>query len=286
VIAQGPFGQSAIKGRFFFLAAAVPTRRARLSLSASIAIHGFLILGIGFVAAAPALLPLDPPVLELILAPLPQESTEDALALAQHNLAGGGTITHLARTIAEPPVTLTKPPAKHDETASVNHLIALMQQTAPYLPSNTAQRVEAAQQTRALVTRYRGEIESLEDASTRLARQSFVSASTRQSEYAAYMVRWREQVEDVGNHHAPEWLGRSDHTGEVLLAVAIKPDGALHSVRVLNSSGNPTIDAMAMRIARLAAPFEVLPEEIRRHTDVLHITRTWQFLPGGQTLAR
>ena len=161
-----------------------------------------------------------------------------------------------------------------------------MQQTAPYLPSNTAQRVEAAQQTRALVTRYRGEIESLEDASTRLARQSFVSASTRQSEYAAYMARWREQVENVGNYHAPEWLGRSDHIGEVLLAVAIKPDGALHSVRVLNSSGNPTIDTMAMRIARLAAPFEVLPEEIRRHTDVLHITRTWQFLPGGQTLAR
>jgi len=36
---------------------------------------------------------------------------------------------------------------------------------------------------------------------------------------------------------------------------------------------------------RLATPFERFPENIRRDTDILHITRTWTFTRTEQVVA-
>ena len=50
---------------------------------------------------------------------------------------------------------------------------------------------------------------------------------------------------------------------------------------MIRSSGSRLLDDAALRIARLAEPYPPLPrtdEEI----DVLHVTRTWNFLPGGE----
>src|SRR3546814_960331 len=40
-------------------------------------------------------------------------------------------------------------------------------------------------------------------------------------------------------------------------------------------------DAAAMRIAKLAEPYPPLPKT-DENIDVLHVTRTWNFLPGGE----
>ena len=40
-------------------------------------------------------------------------------------------------------------------------------------------------------------------------------------------------------------------------------------------------DDAAVRIVRLAGPYAPFPEDIRRETDILHITRTWQFINSG-----
>ena len=69
--------------------------------------------------------------------------------------------------------------------------------------------------------------------------------------------------------------------GEVLLAVSVEANGHVHSVKVLNSSGETPLDQAAQQIARLAGPFEPLPMAIREEVDVLHITRTWRFTATG-----
>jgi len=46
---------------------------------------------------------------------------------------------------------------------------------------------------------------------------------------------------------------------------------------VERSSGNRVLDAAAMRIVRLAAPYAPLTPDIRKDTDILVITRTWTF---------
>ena len=59
--------------------------------------------------------------------------------------------------------------------------------------------------------------------------------------------------------------------------VAIRPDGSLKEVELLESSGHPVLDDAALRIVKLAAPFAPFPDELRKSTDVLEIIRTWQF---------
>jgi len=48
----------------------------------------------------------------------------------------------------------------------------------------------------------------------------------------------------------------------------------------VRSSGKKLLDDAASRIVELAAPFQPFPPEIRKETDLLHITRTWQFNAG------
>jgi protein TonB len=56
-------------------------------------------------------------------------------------------------------------------------------------------------------------------------------------------------------------------------------------VQVERSSGHKLLDQAAVRIVRLAAPYERFPENVRRDTDIIHITRTWTFTRGDQVIA-
>lgn len=111
-------------------------------------------------------------------------------------------------------------------------------------------------------------------------RRKFVSASTREYRYASYMEAWRAKVERVGNLNYPEEARRQGLHGNLILDVALNPDGSVNEITIRRSSGNRVLDEAAIRIVNLAAPFAPFPEDIRRETDILHITRTWQFLHG------
>ena len=131
-----------------------------------------------------------------------------------------------------------------------------------------------------LIQHYHDEIDSLQASLDRLDREVFVSASKIPDDYSIWMDHWRQKVEAVGNQYAQQ----QDLThlyGEVLLAVSVEANGHVHSVKVLNSSGETPLDQAAQHIARLAGPFEPLPMAIREEVDVLHITRTWRFTATG-----
>ncbi|MDH5406998.1 MAG: TonB family protein [Gammaproteobacteria bacterium] len=97
--------------------------------------------------------------------------------------------------------------------------------------------------------------------------------------YARYRDTWRAQIELTANMIFKR-NGISKY-GKVLLDVAINPDGSLHSTRILRSSGNKTIDKAIKLIARISSPFQPLPPEILKDTDVLHIPMEWRFQKSG-----
>ena len=143
-----------------------------------------------------------------------------------------------------------------------------------------AAQVNSVNAEQPLIKRYRNEIDSLQASLDRLNREIFVSASEMPDDYSAWMNRWRQRVEGVGNQYAQQ----KDLThlfGEVLLAVSVEANGHVHSVKVLNSSGKAALDEAAQHIARLAGPFDPLPSAVREEVDVLHITRTWRFTATG-----
>ena len=105
-------------------------------------------------------------------------------------------------------------------------------------------------------------------------------ASTQEYAYAAYLRQWVDRVERVGNLNYPDEARRRQLAGELVISVAIRRDGSVERADIIRSSGTPLLDDAALNIARLAEPYPPLPAT-GDEVDVLHVTRTWNFLPGG-----
>ena len=109
-------------------------------------------------------------------------------------------------------------------------------------------------------------------------RRDFISASTREYKYASYMEAWRAKVERIGNINYPDEARRNKLSGILRMTVALNADGTINEITVDKSSGHQVLDEAAIHIVRLASPYAVFPENIRKDVDILHITRTWKFL--------
>ena len=138
----------------------------------------------------------------------------------------------------------------------------------------------------ARIARLAAEVDNALSEYARRPRKTFVTARARKSVAAAYMHGWVESVEHIGNINYPETARRRGLSGALVLVVGIRADGTLHEVRVRASSGQPVLDAAARRIVRLAAPFEPFPDALRAETDILYITRTWEFTSGDRLNTR
>jgi len=112
-------------------------------------------------------------------------------------------------------------------------------------------------------------------------KRKFISASTREYKYAAYMEAWRAKVERVGNLNYPDSARKNKLTGSLILDVALNADGSVNQINVRRSSGSKILDDAAIRIVDLSSPFAPFPDNIKAETDILHITRTWQFLDNN-----
>lgn len=115
-----------------------------------------------------------------------------------------------------------------------------------------------------------------------MPRERHISARTQEFKYANYMIAWVKKVERVGNLNYPDEARKKNLTGRLILDVSLNPDGEVTAIDFLKRSGHDVLDQAAERIVRAAAPFAPFPADIRKETDVLHITRTWHFLTGNR----
>ena len=113
-------------------------------------------------------------------------------------------------------------------------------------------------------------------------RRKYITANNKDHRFASYMEAWRAKVERVGNINYPYEARKKHLSGKLLLDVAILPDGMVQQITIRRSSGKKILDEAAVRIVELAAPFAPLPESITREVDILHITRTWNFVNDSQ----
>lgn len=130
------------------------------------------------------------------------------------------------------------------------------------------------------------EIERRLEAKAKRPHRKFISASTREYKYAAYMESWRAKVERIGNINYPEVARKKGLSGTLILDVALNPDGTINDIVIKKTSGFIELDKAALDIVRLASPFAAFPEDIRDEVDILHITRTWKFLHNQKFSAR
>ena len=137
---------------------------------------------------------------------------------------------------------------------------------------------QAGPQTTAMELSLRAELPNgADDARTLLA-----TPSTRQSGLAEYLDGWRQRVERIGTANYPTELLGDPNAGRPTLEVVISKDGELVDIIVRRPSGDPALDQAALKILRLAAPFEPLPQVIRKDYDVLRFAYEWDFFDNAR----
>jgi periplasmic protein TonB len=111
--------------------------------------------------------------------------------------------------------------------------------------------------------------------------QLWIAADTRESDVAVYLDSWRRKIERVGTMNFPDVARRQKLTGTPVIEVTIGSDGKLLQTVVRRSSGHAEIDEAAMRILKLAAPYDPFPGDLSAKHDEIRIAYEWQFLGGS-----
>jgi protein TonB len=278
-------------------AASLGTERFILTVVFSAIVHGVLLLGIGF--AAPLGAPSAPTLDVILVATAMRDAPDQADFLANANQQGGGDLDKAARPTA-PATSPDMRPDQGDAEAAreAGAPSSQPQRTTPVLvtgaQSDRAVALETNPATQDALLPDAPELSEREREQARLAaeiddalqayakrpRRKFISAQTREYAYAAYMRAWVARVERIGNlNYPPEARERKIH-GDLILTVAVNRDGTIESIDIVKSSGERVLDDAATQIVRMSAPFNEIPEVRDDRVDILHITRTWQFLPG------
>jgi len=102
------------------------------------------------------------------------------------------------------------------------------------------------------------------------------SNSTMESFETIYLNAWQRQVETAGYYE----ISRSDiiqGNFRVQVKSIIDHMGNLIDADILQSSGNPMLDSLALKILYQSAPFEPFPGEMLENYQQLEIIRDWNF---------
>jgi periplasmic protein TonB len=111
--------------------------------------------------------------------------------------------------------------------------------------------------------------------------QLWIAADTRESDVAVYLDIWRRKIERVGTINFPDVARRKQLSGTPVIEVTIGSDGKLLNTVVRRSSGHAEIDEAAMRILKLASPYDPFPAAMNAKHDEIRIAYEWQFLGGA-----
>ena len=102
------------------------------------------------------------------------------------------------------------------------------------------------------------------------------SNSTLESYETVYLNAWQRKVETAGYYE----ISRKDITqGNFKLQIRsiIDSMGNLIGADILKSSGNSSMDALALKILQQSAPFEPFPQDMAVNYQQLEIIRDWNF---------
>jgi len=281
--------------------------RDRLSSTLFLAglLHGVILLGVTFTAidapSEPSATSFD---VVLITDTNDLETPTDAELLAQQNMTGAGNTdepmrleTALNQTLEASvlgPDQVGADNPQQQETAQRNERPTIVARSIESSLATPEDKIDEAQQPELQQQAYVGTSSAIEiidepAEETRISdnrqRELIISAHTREARIAAYLSKWKNQIERIGTLNYPNVAKSQGLTRFPTLEVAIDASGELHEVLVRKSSGIQSLDQAAMNIVTIAAPFEPFPEFLSKEYDVLRFAYEWRFSDGFASTA-
>jgi protein TonB len=261
--------------------------------------HGMVILGVTFSVSPPADSKTSPALDIILVQTKSPDEVKNADYLAQVTQKGGGSAAQKARprelfsaaTLSNKSGLAQDNSVQQQRQQKQNKQLALLTQSdAEYAISSeknparseddsTRDQTNASQNTQ--TAKLAAEISNTIEQQASIERTKYLNSSTKAFTPAKYMRQWIDRVERVGNLNYPDQARRKKLSGTLILDVVINSDGELVKTDLRQSSGHQILDDAARRIVKLAAPYAAFPRKLRAEADVIHITRSWEFLNSG-----
>ena len=273
--------------------------RLGMTLFFAILFHGILILGITFIASPSAKQKL-PPSLDVILVNTANKSdVEDADYLAQISQDGGGdsedkvrpTDMFSAASLSKNPgmalqqFANLKPRKKQTQKEQrltqkkSSHKIKTEKENTH---KDSKQEIVESKKHNKMPARLVEELSLVLQEHSHKPKEKFINSRTKEFIAATYMRNWIDKIERLGNADYPDQAIRNKLSGTLILDVVINSDGSLRKVDLRRSSGHQILDDAAKRIVKMASPFHPFPIKLQNQADILHITRSWEFLSSNE----
>jgi protein TonB len=285
------------------LKAGLPPENDRMLTTCFLAalVHGIVILGVTFSSSAHKAAEGDGPALEVVLvndqAPAVANNPKAAYLAQRSQIGSGNTLKRERALIPRSSLMAASRPgipdgegaaaqqagsdlgddeviATHGASTRILYFAAANAEDKPSkLPMLLENRPDLgmAPNDDGIQLRMRGEAKQ----------QLWISADTRESDVAVYLDSWRRKIERVGTMNFPSAARRRNISGTPVIEVTIGADGRLLQSLIRRSSGHAELDEAAMRILKLASPYDPFPPELSAKHDEIRIAYEWQFLDGA-----
>lgn len=273
----------------------------------SLLVHAFVIFGLTFtVPDLRELQNMAPPLDVVLVNTKSQARPSKADALAQHNLDGGGNTD--AKLRASSPLPVVSQESQTTELQQAKKRVAELEREARRLlaragvsqvdiapakpaPEPTPEKGPVVDGTELMqrslaIARLEAQIGKDWNAYQERPRRKFVGARTQEYRFARYIEDWRQKIERIGELNYPQAARDQRIYGSLMATVSIRADGSLEKIQIDRSSGNKVLDEATVQIVKMAAPYAALPADIKRDTDVLHITRTWTYTRADKLVSQ
>ena len=232
----------------------------------------------------------DTPLEVVLVNTKSKDKPEQAKAIAQASLAGGGELEKGRATSPLPPSALTSMGDAAEEAlqrvealqveqtrllAQIRKELATLPLPDPAQTTNSPADVQKEEKRRQLL-QILAEIERRVNEENARPKKRYISPATREEVYAVYYDTLRRRIEEKGSVNFPEAAGKKMY-GELTMIVTVNFDGRVLATEVVSTSGNLTLDRRAQSIVRSTGPFDRFNDAMRRKADQIVVVSRFNF---------
>jgi len=232
----------------------------------------------------------DTPLEVILVNTRSADQPQQAQAIAQSSLAGGGDLASGRATSPLPATAMAESGYASDEAHKrvdqlqdqQQQLLAQIRREMALLPPPDPRRENGTpterdqEERRRLLLKLLAEIEKRINDDNARPRKRYISPATREGAHALYYDKLRRRIEERGTRDFPRHQGKKLY-GELTMNITVDADGRLVDTEIVRGSGSQLLDRSAVAIVQAAAPYGRFSNEMRRDADQYVITSRFRF---------
>jgi periplasmic protein TonB len=260
------------------------------AISISVAVHAFLLTARFVDPERFNRIFKDTPLEVILVNARSDEAPTEAKAIAQAQLAGGGSADEGRAQSPLPSTQMVEVGDAIEDArrqieqlqdqqqqllAQVRREVALLPPPDPSRDAGTPDE-KAQEERRRQLLKLLAEIEKRVNEENARPKKRYISPATKEAVYALYYDNLRRKIEERGTRDFPEHNGKKIY-GDLTMNITVDAQGRVVEADIVRYSASKVLDKRAVAIVRAAAPFGSFSEEMRKQADQIVVTSRFRF---------